>query len=44
MFALIVLSLCLYSVFLPARLSKRGICYATWLVDWLGGWVSVTRR
>jgi len=45
MFALII---CTFSMLvfciLPARLSKRSICYATWLADWLGGWVSVTRR
>jgi len=30
--------------FLPARLSKRGICYgnvAGWVAGWLAGWVSV---
>ena len=37
-------------LFLPARRSKRGICYGNvswlggWLAGWLGGWLSVTRR
>jgi len=29
--------------FLPARRSKRGICYGD-VVGWLAGWVSVTDR
>jgi len=36
-----------YCVFLPARRSKRGICYgdvAGWLAGWLAGCMSVTRR